>query len=519
MSNGREKQIIKQRLKKLEELRKKGINPYPHKFDKKNSVKELKEKHKKLGKNKKSKSRGKTAGRVMIIRNMGKLIFADLQDSTGKMQIQLQKKETEEKHIDFFKNYIDQGDFIGVEGKIIKTKTGELTILVKNLKLLSKAILPLPEKWHGLKDKEERYRKRYLDLVMNQEVKEVFEKRTKIIKLLRKFLDEKGFIEVTTPMLQPLYGGGSAKPFKSKLNALNIQLYLAISHELYLKRLNVGGFEKVYVMNRVFRNEGIDYNHNPEFTILETMWAYKDYTANMDLFEEMIEYVVKEINGKTKIKYQGKEINFKRPWKRMTMKEAIKKYTKIDVEKASDPKLKKYLKKEGIKLEAGFRRGLAIEEIFEDKVQQKLIQPTIIYDYPSDTSPLAKQKENSELTERFEPIINGWEMGNNYSELNDPQKLKKVLLEQEEFKKKGDEEASPYDRDFIQALKHGMPPTSGLGLGVDRLVMLLTNQPSIRDVILFPFMKPKSFSKKDLEEKPGERRIGRKSNSKKEGKK
>jgi len=266
---------------------------------------------------------------------------------------------------------------------------------------------------------------------------------------------------------------------------------MAISHELYLKRLIVGGFDKVYVMNRVFRNEGIDATHNPEFTILETMWAYVDYKSNMDLFEEMTEFVAKKVLGKTKIHYQGKDIELKRPWKRMSMVDAIKKFAKIDVKKMSDSKLKAVLRKHNIKLDGEFRKGLAIEEIFGELVEPKLIQPIIIYDYPADTSPLAKKKEDDpEFCERFEPYINGWEMGNNYTELNDPEELKKVFLDQVEFKKRGDEEAAPYDEDFVHALKVGMPPTSGLGLGVDRLIMLLTDRASIRDVILFPFMRP-----------------------------
>jgi len=317
--------------------------------------------------------------------------------------------------------------------------------------------------------------------------------RERIIKRLREFLDSKGFIEVDTPMLQPIYGGGAAKPFVSELNSLKMRVYLTISNELYLKRLIVGGFEKVYAMNRAFRNEGIDFTHNPEFTLLETMWAYVDYKSNMDLFEEMVEYAAKKVLGKTKIAYQGREIELKRPWKRMTMAEAIKKFAKIDTEKMSDRQLKDFLEKNNLKLKAEFRRGIAIEEIFSEIVQKQLIQPTIIYDYPADTSPLAKKKRgNPKLAERFEPIINGWEMGNNYSELNEPEELKRVFLEQAEFKKRGYEEAAPYDEDFVNALEVGMPPTSGLGLGVDRLVMLFTNQASIRDVILFPFMRPQN---------------------------
>ena len=408
----REEQIINERLKKIEELRKNKINPYPHSFDKKFSVEEcLKAK---IG------TKVKTAGRLMSKRELGRIAFAKLRDGYGEMQIVLQDGETLKGVMDFFKKYIDSGDFVGVDGKIIKTKTGEISVLVKDLKLLTKSILPLPEKFHGLQDKEERYRKRYLDLIMNSDVKKVFETRGKIINEIRDFLNKKGYIEMDIPMLQSIYGGGSARPFETKLHALKMNIYLSISTELYLKRLITGGFEKVYAMNRVFRNEGIDATHNPEFTILETMWAYNDYTANMDLFEEMVETIAKRVLGKTKIDYQGKEIELKRPWKRMTMLEAIKKIGKLDAEKMSDAELKKKLKDLKVEIPV-FKRGLAIESLFEELVEGKLIQPTIIYDYPYETCGLAKQKEKDKnYAERFELFINGWEMGNNYSELNDP---------------------------------------------------------------------------------------------------
>ncbi|MEK6889589.1 MAG: lysine--tRNA ligase [Nanoarchaeota archaeon] len=488
---GRQEQIVGERLKKIEELRKQGINPYPYKFDKKDSSAELQEAHKDLKPEKKAKAKAQIAGRITIIRDIGKIIFAVLQDYSGKIQLVLQEPDTSDKKIEFFKKYIDSGDFVGVKGDIFRTKRGELSILVKDLELLSKSIQPLPEKWHGLQDKEERYRKRYLDLIMNPEVKNTFEKRTKILNAIREFLNSKGFMEVDTPILQPIYGGGAAKPFTSELNALKMKVYLSISKELYLKRLIAGGYEKIYELNRIFRNEGIDATHNPEFTMLETMWAYVDYESNMDLFEEMIEFIAKKVLGKTKITYQDQEIELKAPWKRMTMYESIKKYVKINVEKMSDSEIKDFIIEKRIKLKTEFRRGLAIEEIFSELVQPNLIQPTIIYDYPVDTSPLAKKKkDNPELAERFEPFIKGWEMGNNYTELNEPQELKKVFTEQAEFKERGDEEASPYDEDFVNALEVGMPPTSGVGLGVDRLIMLLTNSPSIRDVIFFPFMRP-----------------------------
>jgi len=484
---GREQQIINERKRKIEELRANEINPYPHKFDKKNEIAGcLKSK---IG------TKVKTAGRLMAKRGLGKIIFANLEDDSGKIQIVLKEGETPNKTINIFKKYIDSGDIIGIEGKIFKTKTKHLSILIEDIEILTKAILPLPEKWQGLKDKEERYRKRYLDLIMNKDVKDIFKKRSEIIKTIREFLDKKGYLEVDTPMLQPIYGGGSARPFETSLHALKMKIYLSISTELYLKRLITGGFEKVYAMNRVFRNEGIDATHNPEFTILETMLAYNDYTANMDLFEEMVEYVAKKVLGKTKINYQGKEIELKRPWKRMTMAESIKKYGNFDVEKISDSELKEKLKKLKIHLPI-FKRGIAIEEIFANIVESKLIQPTIIYDYPYDTCGLAKQKDgNPTWAERFEPYINGWEMGNNYSELNDPVVLRKYWEEQEK-NSKIDKEAQKMDEDFINALKVGMPPTTGLGLGVDRLIMLLTNQPSIRDIILFPFMKPEKKTKK-----------------------
>ena len=496
----RQDEIRKERLRKIKELEMKGISSYPHNFDKKNNALELQEKYSKLKPEKKSKDKAKIAGRLMVLRDLGKIIFGVVNDESGSIQIVIQEGETPEDKIHFVKKYIDAGDFIGVEGNLFRTKRGELSILVRNIELLSKSLLPLPEKWHGLQDKEERYRKRYVDLFMNKEAREVFKKRTEIIRVLREFLDNKGFMEVDTPMLQPLYGGGAARPFTSELNSLKMKVYMAISKELYLKRLIVGGFEKVYEMNRIFRNEGIDATHNPEFTMLETMWAYVDYESNMDLFEEMVEYTAKKALGKTKIDYQGKEIELKKPWKRMSMFDAIKKYAKIDIDKMTDSELEEFIAEKKIKLKGIFTRGTGIDEIFSELVQPNLIQPTIIYDYPAETSPLAKRKKSDKnIAERFEPIINGWEMGNNYSELNDPLLLKEIFEEQARLIKRGDAEASPHDEDFLNALETGMPPTSGLGLGVDRLVMLLTNSSSIRDVILFPFMKPERKKESEKE--------------------
>ncbi len=470
------------RLQKLENIKKAGVNPYPAKFDKQNCVAEIQVA--------KDKTKLKTAGRLMTIRKMGKLCFCHLQDNFGKAQIALKQDELGKDDFKFFLKNIDAGDFIGVEGEIFTTKKNEKTLLVKKYELLSKALLPLPEKWHGLKDKEIRYRQRYLDLIINPEVKNVFAKRQKTISAIREFLNNEKYIEVETPILQPIYGGTNARPFETKLNSLKMDLFLRISNELYLKRLIVGGYEKIFEFSQDFRNEGIDSTHNPEFLQMETMRAYSDYKQNMDLLEKMFEFVVKKVCGKTKIKYQDKEIDFKTPWQRISMLDAIKKYAKINVEKLNDQELENKIKELKIKLPV-FKRGIAIEEIFEELVENKLIQPTIIYDFPVESCGLAKPKsDNLKYAERFEPFVNGWELGNVYSELNDPQVLKKYWKEQEKNLSK-DVEAQRLDLDFLNALEVGMPPTSGIGIGIDRLVMLLTDSPSIRDVIFFPFMKSK----------------------------
>ncbi len=480
---GREEEIVKERLKKLEELKKNGFNPYPQKFDRKNTVSECLELA--LGK------KVKTAGRLMTKRDLGKIAFCDLIDSTGKVQIVLQEKETSDKTKEFFSKYLDAGDIVGIDGKIFKTKTGQKSILVDKMELLSKSILPLPDKWHGLQDKEERYRKRYLDLIMNPEVKEIFVKKDKVIESIREFLKKRNYTEVSTPVLQPIYGGASARPFESKLNALDMKVYMRISNELYLKRLIVGGFEKVFEFSVDFRNEGIDRSHNPEFTLFEAMTAYDDYFDGMNIIEEITEYIAKKVNGTTKVTYQGNEIDFKRPWQRISMRDAIKKHAKIDIEKTNVAELKKILEKNYIKTKGEFERGNAIMALVEEFCEKHFIQPTILYDFPFETSPLAKQKrDDPRYVERFEHYVNGFEVGNNYTELNDPEVLTKNWAKQEQTLKKGDEEAQRMDSDFINALKVGMPPTCGIAISIDRRTMLLTNQPSIRDVILFPFMKP-----------------------------
>ena len=481
----REDQIVGERTKKLGELRKKGVNPYPSVSEKEHSVEQcLKAK---IG------LQVKTAGRILSKRGIGKITFSELMDFTGKIQLVLQEKETPEKEFEFFSKYIDIGDIVGVEGKIFKTKTEQHSILVKKINLLTKSLLPLPSQWHGLQDKEERYRKRYLDLIMNPGIKEVFDKRTKIVDAIREFMKLKKFEEVQTPILQPIYGGASARPFISELNALKMKVYMRISNELYLKRLIVGGYERVFEFSPDFRNEGIDRTHNPEFTQVETMWAYADYKDNMKFAEEMITHVVKKVLGKTKTKIGDKDVDFKSPWKKTTFLSAIKEKTKVDFIKKNYEEAKKA----AIKLDCDVSKADTVGEImiavFEEKVQPTLINPTLVYDYPQEAAGLAKTIEgNHNFVSSFEIIVNGMELGLSYCEQNDPEVLEKYWKYAEEKFKKGDLEAQPRDEDFLNALKVGMPPTSGLGVGIDRLAMLLTDNSSIRDVILFPFMKPEN---------------------------
>jgi lysyl-tRNA synthetase class 2 len=480
---GREKEIIKEREKKIEELKTRKINPYAYKFEKKDFIEKLLKS--KLG------TKVKTAGRVVSKREIGKIIFSDLQDFTGKIQVVLQKGKSG-KNLEFFSRYIDIGDIIGIEGRIIKTKTGQHSILAGKITLLTKSILPLPSKWHGLQDKEERYRKRYLDLIMNPEIIKVFNTKRKIFEAIREFMKSRDFIEVETPILQAIYGGACARPFESNLNALKMKVYMRISNELYLKRLIVGGYERIFEFSTDFRNEGIDKTHNPEFTQVETMWAYADYKDNMKFAGDMIAYVVKEIHGKTKIKVQGKDIDFKTPWKCLRFLSAIKNKTKIDFSKVKNLKeAKKVAEKIGVDIKNCDTIGEVMIAVFEEKVQPEIIQPTLVYDYPLEAAGLAKATEDEELfVSSFEVIINGMEIGLSYCEQNDPKVLERYWKFAEEKSKKGDEEAQRIDEDFLNALKIGMPPTSGLGVGIDSLAMILSDQKSIRYVILFPFMKP-----------------------------
>lgn len=474
-------ELRSQRLEKVEKLRQLGINPYPHKFDKKHTCKQA---GRSLGK------KVKTAARIISLRGHGRILFVDIADQSGKIQLWFQEENLGKEKFKLLKLF-DIGDFIGVEGKVVKTKTGEITIDVADFSMLSKALRPLPAKWHGLKDVEDRYRKRYLDLLMNPEVKNTFEMRSRIISEIRGFLEKKGFLEVETPTLQPLYGGASARPFVTHHNALGNDFYLKISDELYLKRLIVGGFEKVFEIDHNFRNEGIDKTHNPEFTMMECYWAYADYKDIMKLTEDLFAHVAEKVLGTTKIEFAGHKIDLKPPWQRLTMSEAIKKHLSWDPEKTGDEEIKKRLKQKKISLKGGYCRGLAVAELFSE-VEEKLIQPTFITDMPKETTMLCKlHRDNPDLIERFEPYIAGWEAGNAYSELNDPQLQRKFFEAELEQKKAGNEETHPMDDDYIESMEYGMPPMGGLGIGIDRMIMLLTGQENIRDVILFPTLRSK----------------------------
>jgi lysyl-tRNA synthetase class 2 len=481
------------RLRRLEEIKKGGINPYPSKPSKPatHTCEQAVVLYKKL-----EKKTITLQGRIRSLRLHGGSCFGNIEDDSGKIQIYFRKNEVGKDSYQNLKDLIDVGDFLSVTGALFTTHKGEKTLLVKEWELLTKSLLPLPEKFHGLTDSELRYRKRYLDLIANPQVKTIFKTRSLIIKHIRDFFEEKGYLEIETPVLQPIYGGGLARPFKTHLNALNIDLYLRISPELYLKRLIVGGFEKIFEFSKDFRNEGIDHSHNPEFTLFEAMTAYADYKDSMDLIEEVHEYVANKIIGKLEIDYNGQKINLKRPWKRMTMAQAVKKETKVDMLAIKDTKAAKKeaanLKIEKEKIDEAKSAGEILALIFEEKVEKTLIQPTIIYNYPTETSPLAKKcPDDPRFVERFEHFILGSEGGNHYSELNDPVDLKKRFIEEEKKLREGLDEAHQTDIDFLEAMQHGMPPTSGIGIGIDRLVMLFTGAKTIKEVIAFPMMRPK----------------------------
>lgn len=477
-------------LKELEEIRKMGFEPFAYKFDRTHKISEVIEKYSKIKSGEKIENiKISVAGRIRSVRQHGKLSFAHIEDFTGRIQVFVGIDNVDKKEYELFQK-LNIGDFIGVEGGIIKTIKGELSILVKKLTPLTKALRPLPSQWYGLKDTEIRYRQRYLDLIMNQETRKAFVTRAKIISAIREFLDSKGFVEVETPILQPIYGGAAAKPFKTFLNELKMEVFLRTSDELYLKRLIVGGFDAVYEISKDFRNESIDIKHNPEFTQIELYKSYLDYNGVMDLFEEMINFVAKKVLGTTKIEYQGHKIDLSK-WQRVTMTEAIKKYLNEDISKMDLGNLRKTAEKHKVEISNDMIKGEIINALFES-FDKKIIEPTFVTDYPKETTPLCKLKRgNIELIERFEPFAGGLELGNAYSELNDPLLQRKLLEEQVKLRKKVDEPwTETLDEDFIKALEYGMPPLGGLGVGIDRLVMLFINSASIRDVIFFPFMKP-----------------------------
>jgi len=480
--------LVLERMKKLEEIKQMGINPYPYSFDKKHDCADLQNKYFDLPKEQKTVDEVKVAGRIVSMRKMGRLTFAHILDGSGKIQITFFEDELKEKY-EFLKK-LDMGDFIGVEGTIFRTKMGELSVHVTDYTLLSKSLRPLPDKYHGLKDVDIRYRKRYLDLIMNPEVRETFIKRSLIIREIRHFLDKRGFLEVETPALQTLYGGAAARPFTTHHNSLNMKLYLKISDELYLKRLIIGGFEKVYEIDKDFRNEGIDRNHNPEFTMIEWYEAYTDYVDQMKVFEQLASTIAQKATGSMNVDYQGTIIDFSPPWRRITMVDSLKEFANIDVVDYDDEQIKQLVTTYNLEYHGDLTRGNIINVLFAELVENKLIQPTFIIDHPVEVSPLTKiHRSQSNFVERFEVFCCGMEIGNAYSELNDPIDQKNRMIEQEK-QRIVDEEAQPMDHDFIEALEYGMPPTGGVGLGIDRLTMIVTNSPSIRDVILFPTMKP-----------------------------
>ena len=480
-------EVLRVRREKLANLRADGNDPFVKtKYEYTNYTDEIKADFDSF-----NEKTVKIAGRIMSRRIMGKASFFNIQDSKGNIQAYIRRDDIGEDNYAAFKKW-DIGDIVGVEGFIFLTKTGEISIHTQSIELLAKSLLPLPEKFHGLRDNDLRYRQRYVDLIVNPEVRDVFEKRSRILKEIRRFLDDKGFTEVDTPILVPLEIGASARPFKTHHNTLDMDMYLRIETELYLKRLIVGGMHRVYEVGRIFRNEGMDTKHNPEFTTIELYQAFTDYQGMMDLVEEMNKMLAEKICGSLKITYQGKEIDMGN-WERLTMVEAVKKYSGCDYyDWADDAAARECAKKMHVEVPANATKGTVLAELFDAYVEEKLIQPTFIYDYPVENSPLAKRKPNDPaFTERFEYFINATEFGNAFSELNDPIDQKERFERQVAAKKAEEPESkAEVDYDYVTALEYGMPPTGGLGFGIDRLVMLLTDSASIRDVLLFPTMKP-----------------------------
>ncbi|WP_409273010.1 lysine--tRNA ligase [Neobacillus sp. SCS-31] len=482
------------RREKMNELRQKGIDPFGKKFERNANAKSLIEQYGEMEKEELEANEVSVslAGRVMTKRGKGKAGFAHIKDLTGQIQIYVRKDEVGDDQYDLF-NSTDLGDIIGVEGTLFKTQVGELSIKVTEYTFLTKALRPLPDKFHGLKDVEQRYRQRYLDLIMSDESKATFVMRSLILQSMRRYLDEKGYLEVETPMMHSIAGGASARPFITHHNALDMELFMRIAIELHLKRLIVGGLEKVYEIGRVFRNEGVSTRHNPEFTMIELYEAYADYKDIMKLTENLVAHVAQDVLGTTVIKYGDYEVNLEPEWKRLHMVDAIKEYTGADFWKEMSVEEARALAKEhGVEITEHMQYGHIVNEFFEQKVEEKLIQPTFIYGHPVEISPLAKKNdEDPRFTDRFELFIVAREHANAFTELNDPIDQRERFEAQLKEREQGNDEAHEMDEDFIEALEYGMPPTGGLGIGIDRLVMLLTNSPSIRDVLLFPLMRHK----------------------------
>ncbi|HPQ68961.1 MAG TPA: lysine--tRNA ligase [bacterium] len=485
--------LIELRREKAQALREQGVNPFPTTVSVTHTTQQLRDMYgeKEAEAIEQVPDRFAIAGRVKGQRDFGNVIFLDIYDRTGRLQVLLSKKLIGPENFKSFKKMADIGDIYAFAGKLMKTRTGELSLAADELTLQCKSMRPLPEKFHGLVDVETRYRQRYLDLIMNPDVVDVFRTRSEIIRLMRVFFSERDFLEVETPMMHPIAGGATARPFVTHHNTLDMDLFLRIAPELYLKRLIVGGLERVFEVNRNFRNEGISTQHNPEFTMLEFYWAYATYEQLMELTEELCCFLAHSLFGKLSFAYQEQEIDFARPWKRLRMADAVAEYTDLSVEDLADAAtLKAFCAKHGIEIIGEATPGRLTVLIFEELVESKLVQPTFIYHFPTEVSPLARRNdENPEVVDRFELYINGNEIANAFNELADPDDQRGRFVEQVEAKKAGDEEAHEYDADYIRALEYGLPPTAGEGIGIDRLVMLLTNSASIRDVILFPQMR------------------------------
>ncbi|MCK4355375.1 lysine--tRNA ligase [Candidatus Parcubacteria bacterium] len=494
-----EQNLRKIRIQKLEAIQRAGINPYPGTVKRTHTITEALKDFAKLSK---TETLVILTGRIRSLREHGGSCFLHFQDGTNQIQAYFKKNRLGEKSYQFFLDNFDIGDFIEIRGILFKTKRGEKTIEAGDYKMLAKSLLPLPEKWHGLQDVEERYRKRYLDLLFNPDVKEKFILRSKTTKEIRNFLEKKGFLEVETPILQPIYGGAKAKPFKTHLNALNMDLYLRIAPELYLKRLVIGGFDKVFEIGRLFRNEGMDKSHNPEYTSLEFYWAYADYKDMMKMVEEMFKSILKNVFKRTTIEYEGRKIDFKTPWQRIEFSALVKKHTKIDLREINDKALAQKAKKLGIDIPKGAGKPEIADEIYKKLCRPKIWNPCFVINHPLGSFPLAKELDqkthivngisNERKLANFQMVIAGWEMALGFSELNDPLEQRKRFEEQEKLRKKGFEEAQRIDKDFLEALEYGMPPVAGIGMGIDRLVAVLSNSHALREAMLFPMMKQKN---------------------------